>query len=140
MKKLLLIVMIVVLVMSLSACGKNDENSRIKQITYSQFKKKLENKETFMLEVVQTGCGACKAFKPKFQDVLEEYDLMSFQINWTNMNKSDYDKFYEEYNVSKTPNVLFFVDGEEYSVMQRIVENISKTEIKAKLKFAGYIE
>lgn len=114
--------------------------SGLKDISYQELKNKLENKETFILEVVQTGCSACQSFTPRFEEVLKEHQLLAYSINITNLSEKDREAFDQIINITGTPNVLFYKDGEEESVAYRIVNAASKEKIIQKLKAQGYIK
>lgn len=118
--------------------AQNEEH--LKTITYDELKEKISNKDTFILEVVQTGCPNCTEFTPVFTKVLEENNIVAYSINLTNFDKDeDFNAFQEEYNVSGTPTVIFFKDGSETSTMRRLVGNQDESIIISKLKSNGYL-
>jgi len=141
MKKLILIIILITFIFCLTGCSREEkEKNRLIEISYSKFKEKLEDKETFFIEIMQTGCSACKSFAPKYKEVLEEYNLISYQLNFTNMTKEDYEEFNDNYDVKGTPTVIFITEGSEKSELQRITANIAKSKIIAKMKANGIIE
>jgi predicted bacteriocin transport accessory protein len=118
-----------------SACG----SSKLKSISYSSFKEKLKNKETFFLVVTRDGCQYCEKFVPTVEEVLSEYEVTGYNLNYTDLSDSDKELFDPEYNVDSTPTTIFIRDGEEISILQRIEGNVSKEKLVAKLKSNGYI-
>ena len=141
MKKLILVLALVSFLFSVTGCEAEDkEKNRLIEISYSEFNEKLENKETFFIEIMQTGCSACQSFAPKYKEVLEEYDLVSYQLNFSNMKKEDYNEFDDKYDIKGTPAVMFITEGSEKTEMQRITSNIAKSKIIAKFKSNGIIE
>ena len=140
-KTYVFICLFILLVTFVVGCGNKQENTYLKDISYEEFCKKIENKETFILEVVQTGCANCTSFTPKFTEVLEEHEITAYSLNLTDMEKDeDRDKFLDEYNVTGTPTVIFFKDGEETSTMKRLTGDRDKNTIIKKLKANDYIE
>ena len=135
MKKTLKIFIIAVFLMIITGCSKN-----IAEITYKDLEKSLENKETFILEIVQDGCSNCEEFTPKFEKVLSKYNIKVKQINLTKLTEEDNTKLTNLYNATGTPTVIFITEGKEESISRRIVGNISKDKIISKLKVAGYIK
>lgn len=121
---------------------KNNDNvdSPITEIDYKTFNEKLENKDSFVLEVVQTGCSNCSNFTPTLETVLNEYNLTAFSINITNMTESDRTKLLDEYDIDGTPVVLFFKEGRETSTLKRIVGNQEEETVISKFKANGLIE
>ncbi len=136
MKKLTIIT---VLIITLLLTGCNN-GGPISNVSYKNFAKKVENKDTFILEVVQTGCSNCAEFTPKFEEVLEEKGLEAYSINISDMSDEDYEKFNEDYAVDGTPTVIFFTKGKESSVLKRINGNRDKDYIIQKLESNGFIK
>ena len=133
-----------VLVLLVVGCGKQEETNNtemeyLKELTFEELEVKLENKEDIILEIVQTGCSNCTAFSPKFESVLNEYEIQAYSLNISYLSDAGAD-WLELYNVDGTPTVIFFEKGEETSTMKRLVGNQSKEKIVSKLKANGYIE
>ena len=139
MKKLAFLIAIVTLTICITGCSLK-KDTRIIEISYKEFKEKVDKKENFFVEIIQTGCSACQSFAPKYKEVLEEYNLTSYQLNFTNMSDEDYESFDKEWNVAGTPTVIFITEGSEITTLQRITSNIAKSKIISKLKSNGYIE
>jgi len=130
-----------VLVFLVVGCGNKEEKQQyLKNVDYSQFASMVERKESFILEVVQTGCSNCTAFTPKFEAVLEEYEIVSYSLNLSEISSEDNKKFLKEYSVDGTPTVMFFENGEETSTLKRLTGNQDKEKIISKLKANGYIK
>lgn len=146
MKKTIKILsLFLVLVLLVVGCGKeqdeadNTEVEYLKELTFEELEEKLNNKEDLILEIVQTGCSNCTAFSPKFESVLNEYEIQAYSLNISYLSDAGAD-WLDAYNVDGTPTVIFFEDGEETSTMKRLVGNQSKEKIVSKLKANGYIE
>ena len=135
MKKILKLFSIVIVLLLLAGCSKG-----ITEITYKDLEKSLENKESFILEIVQDGCSNCEEFTPKFEKVLSKYNISVKQINLTKLTEEDNTKLANLYNASGTPTVIFITEGKEESISRRIVGNVSQEKIISKLKVAGYIK
>ena len=136
MKNIRNILLVVISLFLLSGCGKNN----LRSLSYSELNKKLENGDTFFFEVVQDGCSHCANFTPKLKEVLNEYDVVGYQLNITNMSEEEYDEFYSTFGISSTPTTVFISDGKEVSVVKRIDGDVSKEKIVSKLKANKYIE
>lgn len=137
MKKVLLSITLVLSIFLLSACSSSGSVSEIK---YSNFQKKLANKESFILEVIQDGCSYCSEFSPKFDKVLSKYEVKAYSLNLTDLSDAERNEFNNNYQISGTPSVLFFKDGEESSILNRINGNQDEDMIVSKLKTNGYIK
>ena len=139
MNKRIGLCLLFVLCFLLVGCGKTTEY--LNNITYKELNKKISNKDSFVLEVVQTGCSNCTKFTPKFKSVLESNKVVAYSINLTELTESDATSFINDFKVEGTPTVIFFKDGKETSTMDRLSgANVSKDVIEAKLKKTGFIK
>lgn len=131
MKKLK-IGLLLICILCLTACSK----SYLKEISYDEYKKLIENKETFILEVMREDCSACQSFKPKLESVAKEYKIEVKTISTDNLSDEELDEF----AISGTPTVIFYIDGEEQTTASRINGSVSKDKIISKFKASGFIE
>ena len=137
MKKKIKFLLIGIFIVFLTGCG-NSSNT-ITEIDYSKLEDLIDNKESFILEVVQTGCSHCEEFSPRFTAVLKTNDLTAYSLNLYNMTDDEREKFSElTTSVTGTPTVLFFEDGKETS--NRINGAVSNEKIEEELTDAGYIK
>ena len=131
MKKLACL-LAVILVLLVSGCSK----SYLHEISYDEYKKLIEDKETFILEVMSSECSACKEFRPKLEDVTSTYQV---EVKYINLDKLTSDQM-GELGVSSTPTVIFYIDGEEETTAARIVGSVKKDKIISKFKASGFID
>ena len=117
--------------------GCNNTNT-ITEINYSDLEEMIDNKESFILEIVQTGCSHCQEFSPRFKVVLKTNDIEAYSLNLYNLTEEESEKFDELTTISGTPTVLFFEDGKETS--NRIYGAVNNEKIEEHLKDGGYIE
>ena len=113
MKKNIKFLLIGILALILTGCS---SNKVITDIDYSKLEEMIDNKESCILEVVQTGCSHCEEFSPRFKAVLKTNDEEAYSLNLYNMTDDELKKFNElTTSVSGTPTVLYFEDGKETS-------------------------
>ena len=136
MKKIKNILFICLLIILCTSCG----SSNLKSLSYNELNKKLENKETFFFVVIRDGCQHCENFIPKVDDVLNEYDIVGYKINYSNLSEKEDDEFYNTFGVDSTPTTIFIKDGKEVSILQRLVGNVSKDKLISKLETNNYIK
>lgn len=136
MKKLKSILLLCLLIILCSSCG----SSKLKSMSYKELNKKLEAKETFFFVVVRDGCQHCENYIPKVEEVLKEYDIEGYKLNYSDLSSEEDEKFFEEYGISSTPTTVFIKDGKEVSILQRIEGNVSKDKLIDKLKKNEYIK
>ncbi|MGN0973881.1 MAG: thioredoxin domain-containing protein [Bacilli bacterium] len=134
MKKLFLLLTIIFSCLLFTGC------SSLKTISLDELKEKLDNKESFILEVIQTDCSHCKEFSPRFKKVLKDNNLTAYQIDTQKLSENEKKEFDSIIYVSGTPTVVFIKDGEEKATHYRISGAVSNDKIIEKLKKAGYIK
>ena len=136
MKKIKNIIIVFLVLFMFSGCGKTN----LVKLSYNEFKNKLNNKDSFFIEIVQDGCSHCAEFTPKLKEVLNDYDVKGYQLNLTYLDEDDYEDFGNSYSISGTPTIIFITNGQETSLLQRINGNVSVDKLVSKLKSNGYIK
>ena len=87
MKKIKIISLLLLFVFLFTGCNK--ENKYLIEISYDEFNKKIENKETFFVEIMQDGCSYCEAFTPKLEEVLMEYEVTGYKLNLSKLSEDE---------------------------------------------------
>ena len=137
MKILKLLLIPITVLLLFTGCGKE---SNLKEISYNGLKEKMENKESFFFVVERDGCTYCEAFVPKMEEVLNEYNVIGYVINLSDMSDKELEEFDEKFNVDGTPTTIFMTEGNELSLLQRIDGNVTKEKIITKLENNNYIK
>ena len=114
--------------------------SNITSITPSNLEEKINNKETFIVVITQTGCMHCENYLPEFNRTLKELQLEAYQLNVTGLSNEESTILNKYINFSGTPTTIFYRNGEEGTTLTRISGYASSTKIKERLKSLGYIE
>ena len=135
MKKISRLLIVILLVLFSSSCG----NSKFKNLSYSELKEKMNNKDTFFFVVIKDGCQYCEKFVPIVEEVLDEYNIVGYKLNYSDLSESDDEAFYSEYGINSTPTTVFVKNGQEVSILQRIEGSVSKEKLISKLKNNGFI-
>ena len=135
MKKILSL-SIVFIILLLTGCSK----IYVKEISYQEYKELINNKETFILEIMRTDCSACINFKPKLESVANEYKVEVKYINTDNLTDEEVDKLYIDTGISGTPTVIFYNEGIEKTKSSRINGSVSTDKIISKFKTNGFIK
>ena len=115
------------------------ESNKI-SINVSDLESKINNKETFMLVISQTGCSHCEQYLPELERTLKEVDFTAYELNVTGISKEEGTTLNKYVNFSGTPTTIFFHEGEETTTLNRIIGYASKTKIIERLKSLGYID
>lgn len=132
MKKAKILILFLGILLLTSGCGKN----YLVQIDYDEYKNLIDQKETFVLEVMQDGCPSCKGIRPKLKKVAEKYGI---EIKYIDINEVS-EEGQKEIGADETPTLIFYIDGEEETTSARLIGNTSEKKIISKLQASGFIK
>lgn len=138
MKKLIYCLFLSVILI-FTGCG-NGNLSEYHEISYKEYSKMIENKESFPLVIGSSTCSACSLFKPTMESFIKKYQVDVRYIDLSKLSEEEKDKLGSDLNVQSTPTTIFFVDGEQTSVYYRIVGTESLDNVVNAYKRMGYIK
>lgn len=144
-KKTYLIILIILLILLFVSLGvlyirkKEEENTLVYEINMQQLEEKINNKDTFILVMTQTGCVHCQRYLPTIKKVSREYGVTFYVLNRAKLSKEEYNRLNNIANISGTPSTIFIVDGEEKTTLNRLTGSIEKSRLVEKLISEGYI-
>ena len=142
--KLLSIVFIfMIAIISITGCtkkNKEETSEYLHKMSYTEYVKKIDNKESFVVEIMSKDCSACKGFRPKLVAFLNEYKVDMYYIDLDDFSEEEYESFDKLVKFTGTPTTIFIKDGEEETVSARIVGNVAEDKILAKFKASGIIK
>ena len=110
------------------------------EISYSDFNKKIENKESFALFVGSSNCSHCDDYKITLNKLISEHQIEVYYIDVAKMTNDEINEFKTVINFSGTPTTVFITDGVEKTVYNRIVGALSYSKVEDKFEKAGYIK
>lgn len=147
-KKKNIIISAVIIVLTVIICaaiwfiGKGfnkTEYPYIHELTFNELESKLNNQDSFVLIITQTGCSHCEAYLPIVQNVSNKYKVDFYVLNRTNISDEERTKLKNIANISGTPTTLFYTSGEEKSALNRLVGQATEYRLVEKLTSEGYI-
>lgn len=134
----LIVVVGSVLIYTLSL--KKEDTTQLISISVIDLENKVNQKESFVLVLSQTGCPHCEQYLPELDKALKEVNLNAYVINISDLDKENATKLNTYANVSGTPTTLFFHEGLETTSLNRISGYAPKAKIIERLKSLGYID
>lgn len=141
MKKLAMLVILFTSLLLVTSCNNDTATNYLEEISFDKLYEMLDNGESFILEFVQDGCSHCAVFTPRFENVLEEYQIYAKQLNFSNITEKQLNQIFEDFGSKMgTPTVVFIENGEEKTTINRLSGEPSEREIIRKLVQNGYIE
>ena len=135
---LIIFLIIIIALVVVAVVFSEDETDYIKEITLNDVINKQEDGDSFILYIKQTNCEHCAEFTPTFMGVLREHNLKAYALNLTDLTEEENEIYADTFDVSGTPTVLFFEDGNESLI--RIEGAQSKAKVKSKLESTGFIK
>lgn len=109
------------------------------KITYEELITKKENQEDFILIVSRSNCSHCATYKPKVEEIAIDNEIFVYYIDIDKLSNKD--EFLNEFNLDgATPMTLFFKEGKETTVLNRIEGDLSSKIVKEKFKSLGFID
>lgn len=140
----ILIILIIILVGFVSififSNSDKEKSTNLVKLSTETFKKKIDNKESFILLITREGCSHCQEYLPVFINVLEKHKLTAYSLDLQDMGKEDREYLASVANISGTPTTVFIDKGEEKTVLNRIVGSANRKTIETRLKTMKYIK
>lgn len=139
---LIVILSIVGLIYASITLNKSEENEEkhLIEITFSELKEKINNKESFILLISQESCSHCAEYKPVLKKVLTKHDLYAYELQINKLSTKESAELKDIANTSGTPTTIFIENGTETNTSTRLVGTKQSSEIESRLKALGYIE
>ena len=139
----LVIVLSVVLIIGIIlfiVLANNSKTEFVKAINISEFKEKIDNKESFILVITQEGCSHCQAYLPTLTKIGRDHNITFYEMDEKKWSDEDTKYFKSIANFDgSTPTTFFIENGEEKSTLNRIEGNAQEYKVVDKLKALGYI-
>ena len=135
MKKFLVIFLFFLIF--ITGCG--SRRTTYDEISYSDFKLLIENKESFPLVIGSSTCSACSMFKPTMEAFISKYNVLVKYIDISKLSEDEYNEFSVLIGFKSTPTTIFFKDGEQTSNYFRIIGSVDLSSVVDAYKRMGYI-
>lgn len=137
MKKALIILTSILILFSISGCGKITSYN---EISYEKLNEMLKNKENFVLIIGSSTCSACKAYKLTLDQVIEKYQLDIKYIDIAKLDDNQVSELRSNFPFQGTPATIFITKGQEKDTQNRIKGNEKFSKIVKMLKKNKYIK
>ena len=134
MKKIL-VIMISILVLTGCSLFKS-----YKEINYSEYKKMLDNNDTFVLYIGSKNCTHCKDFAPTLKKVIRKYDLDVKYIDISKLTNKENAVLKNKTRLQGTPTIVFVEKGKVLSGNHKVQGAVDEEEVIKVFKKQGYIK
>ena len=116
------------------------KDQKVIEISINDLEAKINNKETFILVLSQTGCSHCNQYLPELERSLKEVNLYAYELNISKLGDVNSNTLAKYITYSGTPTTVFFINGAEKTTLNRIVGYAPKVKIIERLKSLGYVK
>lgn len=99
--------------------------------TASQLEEIIKNNDKVVVDFGATWCGPCKAYKPVYHEIAEEYNtkgIMFCEVVMDKMDSKEEVKIIDEYKIKYIPKTMLFKQGKE---VFNQVGGISKEDLRS---------
>ena len=140
-KLFIIIITTLILIISFLLINKisNYNKGDLKPITFKEIQEKKANKEDFILIVSQSTCSHCASYKPKVKQIAKEHGITVYYID-IDLEKNENEVIKELHITGETPMTLFYLEGKETSILNRIVGDLGTEKIINQFKKLGFID
>lgn len=116
----------------------NGKKGNMITLNYQQYIEKIENKDSFILYIGQTGCSYCEKFEPKLRRVMNQHELEIYYIDLAKLSETEYTIIQTKTFVKGTPTTIYIKEG--ITQADKIVGDKSETQITSFLENYHLIE
>ena len=140
-KLFIIIITTLILIISFLLINKmsNYNKGDLNPITFKEIQEKKANKEDFILIVSQSTCSHCASYKPKVKQIAKEHGITVYYID-IDLEKNEDEVIKELHITGETPMTLFYLEGKETSILNRIVGDLGTEKIINQFKKLGFID
>ena len=110
------------------------------EITYSDYKQMVDDKESFILFIGSSQCSHCTNYKKTLNNVIKKYNVDIKYIDIASLDDDDLSAFKSHVSFSGTPTTIFISKGKEKNHYNRIVGDQDYSGVVEKLEKNGYIK
>lgn len=110
------------------------------EISYKEFKNKLESKESFVLVVGKKDCSYCDDYKTTLKLVAKDTNFKVDYIDISKFSEEESSDFKSIVSIDGTPTTVFFKNGSETTSYDRLGGAVSAKKLINKLEKLGFIE
>ena len=117
----------------------NNQTGELIKTNYKQITKKIDNKEDFILIISRSNCSHCISYKPKVEQIAKKYKIVVYYIDYDEEEKKD--ELLKELKLDgSTPITLFFKNGKETSILNRLEGDVDNDKIIDKFKKMEFVK
>jgi len=133
MKKILIMLVSIFLI---TGCG--NKLKTYTEITYDEYSKMIENKETFILFMGRESCPHCTEFKPTIEKIVKKYQIEVKYLDVSKLSSTEHSILKNKTFIENIPYTVFINEG-SLDTRVRLVGNRSYDTVVNALKKVGYI-
>lgn len=131
------ILTIIIVLFMIVGCTKK---ASIKNTSYDEIMRKINNNETFILALINNEDKEYKTFNNNLKTIVKDYNINVSYLNVNNLNTTQLEEIKAIVNYEDTPILVYIKEGIEDNPNNRIIGDISIDRMIEIFKNAGYID
>ena len=131
------ILTIIIVLFMVVGCTKK---ASIKNTSYDEIMRKINNNETFILALINNEDKEYKRFNNNLKTIVKDYNINVSYLNVNNLNTTQLEEIKAIVNYEDTPILVYIKEGIEDNPNNRIIGDISIDRMIEIFKSAGYID
>lgn len=142
MKKMLIILIVMVSLFTVG-CTRGS----IDEISFADYTKMVEQKDSFILFIGSKTCSHCAEYKITLEDVIKKYNVHFKYLDVSQLSETEYQELTDQIKFEGTPTTVFIEEGKDNSCKlfscddtKRIDGALKYDKIIEVLKNMGYIK
>ena len=128
---------IIIVLFMIVGCTKK---ASIKNTSYDEIMRKINNNETFILALINNEDKEYKTFNNNLKTIVKDYNINVSYLNVNNLNTTQLEEIKAIVNYEDTPILVYIKEGIEDNPNNRIIGDISIDRMIEIFKNAGYID
>ena len=128
---------IIIVLFMIVGCTKK---ASIKNTSYDEIMRKINNNETFILALINNEDKEYKTFNNNLKTIVKDYNINVSYLNINKLNTTQLEEIKAIVNYEDTPILVYIKEGIEDNPNNRIIGDISVDRMIEIFKSAGYID
>lgn len=138
MKKVFSLLISIMLLIGISGCS--TKHNTYTKISYSEFTKMKENKESFPLVIGAATCSACASYEVTMEAFIQKYNVQVYFIDIDTLSDEEKESLRVETNYTSTPTTVFYKEGKVTPSYNRMIGAGDLQSVKTIFTQNGYIK
>ena len=123
---LIIVIVVIILIAGVAFLfmSKNLKTTGVKEINITEFKEKIDNKESFIVVITQEGCSHCESYLPTLRRIANKYQITFYSMDEKKWSNDDTKYFKSIANFDGATPTTFFIENQLLIDLKETHQNI----------------